>query len=92
MVKETIKAALIASAVAGLFAANPTMAQDQGKTEKTTAKVVHCGGVNECKGKGACGGADNACKSQNACKGKGYIETSSEKECLDQGGKVLAVK
>jgi uncharacterized membrane protein len=92
MVKETIKAAMIASAVTALFAANPTLAKEQGKTEKTSAKVVHCGGINECKGKGACAGADNACKSENSCKGKGYIETNSEKECLDKGGKVLAVK
>jgi uncharacterized membrane protein len=89
---KTIKGALIASAVAALFAANPALAQEKGKTNKTTAKAVHCSGVNECKGKGACAGADNACKSQNSCKGKGYLDTKTEKECLDKGGKVLASK
>jgi hypothetical protein len=91
MVKETMKAALIVSAVAALFA-NPTLAEDKGKAEKTAAKVVNCGGINECKGKGSCAGAENACKSENSCKGKGYLETNSEKECLEKGGKVLAVK
>jgi hypothetical protein len=90
MLSQTVKGALIASAVAALFAANPALAKEKGKGDKTTAKVVHCGGINECKGKGACAGADNACKSQNSCKGKGYLETKTEKECVDKGGKVLA--
>lgn len=92
MFKETMKGALIAATVAGLFAANPALAQEKGKAKTATAKVVHCGGINECKGKGACAGADNACKSENSCKGKGYLETKTEKECLDKGGKVLASK
>ena len=89
---KTMKGALIASAVAALFAANPVLAQETGKEKKATAKMVHCGGINECSGKGACAGADNACKGKNSCKGKGYLETNTEKECLDKGGKVLASK
>src|SRR6266851_3670536 len=76
---KTIKGALIASAVAALFAANPALAQDKGKAKKAAAKVVHCGGINDCK-------------SKNSCKGQGYLETKTEKECLDKGGKVLAAK
>ena len=90
MLKQTVKGALIASAVAALFAANPALAKDKGKADKMTAKMVECAGINECKGKGACAGADNACKSQNSCKGKGYLETKTEKECTDKGGTVLA--
>jgi len=89
---KTMKGALIASAVAALFAANPVLAQETGKEKKATAKMVHCGGINECSGKGACAGTDNACKGKNSCKGKGYLETKTEKECLDKGGKVLASK
>ena len=89
---KTMKGALIASAVAALFAANPVLAQETGKEKKATAKMVHCGGINECSGKGACAGADNACKGKNSCKGKSYLETKTEKECLDKGGKVLASK
>ncbi len=89
---KTMKGALIASAVAALFAANPALAQEKGKAKKAAAKMVHCGGINECSGKGACAGAENACKGKNSCKGKGYQETKTEKECLDKGGKVLASK
>ena len=89
---KTMKGALIASAVAALLAANPTFAQEKGKEKKAATKMVHCGGINECSGKGACAGADNACKGKNSCKGKGYLETKTEKECLDKGGKVLASK
>jgi len=89
---KTMKGALIASAVAALFAANPTFAQEKGKEKKAATKMVHCGGINECSGKGACAGADNACKGKNSCKGKGYLETKTEKECLDKGGQVLASK
>ena len=89
---KTMKGALIASAVAALFAANPALAQETGKEKKATAKMVHCGGINECSGKGACAGTDNACKGKNSCKGKGYLETKTKKECLDKGGKVLASK
>jgi hypothetical protein len=77
----TTKGALIAAAVAGLFtAASPLVAsaKDAG---------VHCAGVNACKGKGGCKGADNACKGQNGCKGKGWVEMS-EKKCKAKGGTV----
>lgn len=76
----TTKGALIAAAVAGLFtSAAPMLA-----SAKETAKV-HCAGVNACKGKGACKGADNSCKGQNGCKGKGWVGMS-DKKCQDKGG------
>lgn len=78
----TTKGALIAAAVAGLFtSAAPMLA-----SAKETAKV-HCAGVNACKGKGACKGADNSCKGQNGCKGKGWVGMS-DKKCQDKGGTV----
>jgi len=52
---------------------------------------VHCGGVNECKGKSGCHSAKNACAGQNGCKGQGYIELTAE-ECQSKGGTVLAEK
>ena len=78
----TTKGALVAAAVAGLMAsATPMVASAKG------AGKVHCQGVNACKGKGGCKGADNACKGQNGCKGQGLTETS-EKDCKAKGGKV----
>lgn len=47
--------------------------------------MVHCMGVNACKGQGACKSAENSCKGQNACKGHGW-EPMSEKDCSAKGG------
>jgi hypothetical protein len=77
----TTKGALVAAAVAGLFASAMPM------VASAKAAKVHCSGVNACKGKGGCKGADNACKGQNGCKGKGWVEMS-EKSCKGKGGTV----
>jgi hypothetical protein len=52
---------------------------------------VKCVGANDCKGHSACKSAQNDCKGQNSCKGKGFINTSSSKECSDKGGKPQAM-
>jgi hypothetical protein len=49
---------------------------------------VKCGGINSCKGKGACKGAANSCAGQNGCKGKGWVEATA-KECKDKKGTVI---
>ncbi len=86
--KSHVKGALIATAVAGMFIAKGALAQGYGdKGEKAEAAKVHCEGVNECKGKGACGGAGHDCAGKNACKGKGWIELSAD-ECKAKGGTV----
>ncbi len=75
----------LATAAAALFIAGaamtvaPTAAQADG---------VKCMGANSCKGHGSCKTASNECKGHNACKGKGWISTSSEKECMEKGGTV----
>ncbi len=79
-----MKGALIATAVASLFATRVTLAE-QHQEGKKEAKV-QCLGVNECKGKGACSTGDQTCAGQNACKGKGWIPLSAE-ECKSKGGK-----
>jgi hypothetical protein len=79
----TTKGALIAAMAAGFLAAAPAVVSAK------TAGKVHCEGVNACKGKGGCKGADNACKGQNGCKGKGWTEMS-EKQCKAKGGTVGA--
>jgi uncharacterized membrane protein len=81
-----VKGALIAAAVASLFAARIAIAAEpEGATGE--AKKVHCEGVNECKGHGECGGAGHDCAGMNSCKGKGWV-TLSEAECKAKGGKV----
>lgn len=79
------KGGLVAAAAAALVLAGQVAAR---ASDKEGTDIVKCGGVNECKGHGACAGADNACKAQNDCKGKGYEELTRA-ECAKKGGKVL---
>jgi hypothetical protein len=81
----TKRALLIASAAAMFGAgalASPAMAGEK-------QPIVKCGGVNSCKGTGACKTALNSCKGQNTCKGLGWREASTSDECTIRGGKVL---
>lgn len=86
MKKIKVTGAFVAAAVAGLMMTGKVMATD-GHDHKAADGKVHCSGINECKGKSACKGADHACKGSNSCKGKGVIETT-EADCKAKGGKV----
>lgn len=85
--KKKLTGLAIATAAAGLFAAatipSVAFAAETG--------MIHCSGVNACKGKSDCKTADNACKGMNSCKGKGFVEMS-DKECVKKGGKAEAEK
>jgi uncharacterized membrane protein len=82
--KKEIQGAMLAAAVAALFAANGAIAADEPAKE---GKQVSCEGINACKGQGACAGAGHACGGQNGCKGQGVTKTSEE-DCKAKGGKV----
>lgn len=56
-----------------------------GKTTKVD--LVHCYGVNICKGHNDCKTATNSCKGMASCQGQGYISTSAA-SCKDVGGKI----
>lgn len=58
-----------------------------GKTTKVD--LVHCYGVNICKGHNDCKTANNACKGHASCQGQGFVTTGA-KSCGDIGGKVGA--
>jgi hypothetical protein len=83
MTIRSLHGAILAGAVASLFSAGSALAGDAAKPA-----TVHCSGINACKGKGACSGADNSCKAQNGCKGKGWID-ASKKDCKAKGGKIV---
>jgi uncharacterized membrane protein len=85
--KSSLKGAMIAAAVAGLFAANSTLA-DEAKTIKNESDTVKCSGVNACKGQGSCAGAGHECAGKNGCKGQGWVKVGSARACTDKGGKV----
>lgn len=89
MLKDTLRGAVIASAVAGLFAGAAGCKQEAKTQKEGGGAAVKCTGINECKGKGECNSASNSCSGQNACKGQGWLQVP-EKECKDKGGSVLA--
>ena len=86
--KTSTKGALVAAAVAGLFAAKVVIAAEAEQAGGAKeAKKVHCEGVNACKGQGACGGAGHDCAGKNTCKGKGWVQMS-DADCKAKGGTV----
>jgi len=89
MLKETLKGAVIASAVTSLFVAGASKAAE--KAGKTGSAKVECQQDNSCGGQGACAGKENACKGKNSCKGHRF-NTKTEKECTDKGGTVATAK
>ena len=50
------------------------------------ADLVHCFGVNMCKGHNDCKTASNACAGHASCKGTGFVAAPA-KACGDIGGK-----
>ncbi len=82
----SIKGAMIAASVAGLFAVGAS-----GVASAKSGDEVMCDGVNSCKGMGSCKGAHNACAGQNGCKGQGHVKMSKD-DCKAKGGKALPQK
>lgn len=90
-----IKADYVKAVVAGLFCSSLGMAtshaqsnaSDTTTTTKKSEAKVHCYGINECSGKGACHTASHACAGKNSCKGKGWV-LKTQQECESAGGKV----
>ncbi len=80
--KKKLTGLAIATAAAGLFAA----ATIPSVSFAAEAGMIHCTGINACKGKSDCKTADNACKGMNSCKGKGFV-AMSDKDCKEKGGK-----
>ena len=78
------KGILIASAAATLVLGGAVLARAD---QKTGGDMVHCAGVNSCKGQGECAGAGHSCAGMNSCKGQGWVELSKE-DCAKKGGKV----
>lgn len=71
---------VLATAAASLFlAALPIQAAQE-------EAIIHCTGVNACKGQGRCGTAKHSCKGANACKGQGILPMTKS-ECEAKGGR-----
>jgi hypothetical protein len=84
----SIKGAMIAASVAGMFAMGASGLASAGDKK---GESVTCAGINSCKGQGSCHGAGHACAGKNGCKGQGNTKTSKE-DCMAKGGKVVESK
>lgn len=84
MINHPKSASLLAMAAATLLI---TGCANQAPSASSSMAKVHCHGVNECKGHGACATSTNACAGKNACKGQGFVEMT-ESECKAKGGTV----
>ena len=86
---NAINGARMAAIAAALAASSLAFAADapKGAMGKAIAAsdMVHCYGVNACKGLNDCKTAANACKGQADCKGLGFKATKAT-ECLAKGG------
>jgi uncharacterized membrane protein len=85
--KTSVKGAIIAAAVAGLFSTSLVLAAEHETSSAQEAKV-HCQGINSCKGHGECAGVGHDCAGRNDCKGKGWISTSAA-DCKAKGGTIV---
>jgi hypothetical protein len=72
---------------AGCASQQPAM-HKMDKDMAPSGEQVKCGGVNECKGQGQCGGANHGCAGNNECKGQGWVSLSSA-DCTAKGGNVI---
>ena len=64
-----------------------------GSASVATAKphLVHCYGVNSCKGTSDCKSGAHDCKGQNDCKGQGF-KAETSKACKTDGGSLIEKK
>jgi uncharacterized membrane protein len=74
----------LATAAAVVAVSGAAVAQ---AADKADEKVVHCYGINTCKGSSDCATASSACKGQNACKGQGF-KALTVKACKAAGGRL----
>lgn len=86
-VSKKVSQFALAATAAAAFATMPMVAT----AGDSASSKGHCAGVNACKGKSSCKGADHACKGENACKGKGFV-SASEGTCDQLGGEFEEAK
>ncbi len=78
-----ISLAMMAAGLAGYAPAG------QAAAKARTVELVHCSGVNSCKGHNDCKTAGNACAGQGSCKGQGFVAAGAA-ACTAMDGKVEA--
>jgi hypothetical protein len=90
MTQSRILGTMVALAAGSLFSAACSKGAPApvalGAGEKTA--MVHCAGINDCKGHGTCKTEKNACAGQNECKGQGITDVAAAADCTAKGGTV----
>ena len=84
--KQTMKSGALLAAAAAAMALSGSVGAATATV--SAGDMVHCAGINSCKGKSDCATAENSCKGKNACKGHGFVGTKAS-ECLSKGGKII---
>ncbi|WP_323845391.1 hypothetical protein [Microbulbifer magnicolonia] len=79
--------ASLALAAASLITSGASLAAGKQAQNGETTDLVHCYGVNVCKGHNDCKTDKNDCAGKASCKGTGFAAMPS-KACTDVGGKV----
>jgi len=80
--RKTISSIALAATAAALFSTIPMSAAQAGENS-----MVHCFGVNKCKGHNDCKTSMNACKGHGSCKGQGFLAMTKQ-ECMKAGGSI----
>lgn len=70
---------------AALLAVSGLSTVAQAKQHSSATKVVHCYGINSCKGTSDCKSHGHECKGQNECKGQGF-KAETAKMCAAHHG------
>ena len=86
----SMKSNLGLAAAAAMFALSAGVTTSvHAESSKAKAEVVHCFGVNSCKGQSDCKSGAHDCKGMNDCKGQGFKALSAS-ACKTAGGSTTA--
>jgi len=82
---NTVAKSINIAATAALLAISGVGAVAHAAPAKADKELVHCYGINTCKGTSDCATAKTSCKGQNECKGQGFVD-KTKTECAKLGG------
>jgi uncharacterized membrane protein len=88
---NTVTKSISIATTAAILAMSAMGAVAHAGPAKAGKEVVHCYGVNSCKGTSDCATAKTSCKGQNECKGAGFL-AKTKKECAKLGGSLTETK
>jgi uncharacterized membrane protein len=88
---NTVTKSINIAATAALLAISGMGVIAHAAPAKADKELVHCYGINTCKGTSDCATAKTSCKGQNECKGQGFV-AKTKKQCAKLGGSLTEAK